>query len=47
MIAEMIIWGFFSACGWLGANWIKEQVWPDEPPAQVQTVNKKDDSSSK
>jgi len=35
MIAEMIIWGFFSACGWLTANWVKEQVWP-EPTAQEQ-----------
>ena len=48
MIAEMIIWGFFSACGWLTANWIKEEVWP-EPPAQVkpqtqeQSVNTKKD----
>ena len=37
MIAEMIIWGFFSACGWLTANWIKEEIWPD-PAAQTQQV---------
>jgi hypothetical protein len=36
MIAEMIIWGFFSACGWLTANWIKEEIWP-EPTVQEQT----------
>lgn len=43
MIAEMIIWGFFSACGWLTANWIKEQVWP-EPPAQEQPSQQNQDS---
>lgn len=43
MIAEMIIWGFFSACGWLTANWIKEQVWP-EPPAQEQPLEQNQDS---
>lgn len=37
MIAEMIIWGFFSACGWLTANWIKDEIWP-EPAAQQQVV---------
>jgi len=26
MIAEMFIWGFFSACGWLTANWTVDQV---------------------
>ena len=34
MIAEMIIWGFFSACGWLTANWIKEEIWPEPPAAE-------------
>lgn len=43
MIAEMIIWGFFSACGWLTANWIKEEVWP-EPAAQEQTQKINQDS---
>jgi hypothetical protein len=43
MIAEMIIWGFFSACGWLTANWIKEQVWP-EPPAQEQVQEQNKDT---
>ena len=34
MIAEMIIWGFFSACGWLTANWIKEEIWPESPAVE-------------
>lgn len=34
MIAEMIIWGFFSACGWLTANWIKEEIWPETPAVE-------------
>lgn len=42
MIAEMLIWGFFSACGWLTANWAKEQIWPEEPPAVVQQQEKKE-----
>jgi hypothetical protein len=35
MIAEMIIWGFFSACGWFTANWVKDQVWPELPAQQA------------
>lgn len=38
MIAEMIIWGFFSACGWLTANWVKEEIWPEKPTEQTQNV---------
>lgn len=36
MILEMVVWGFFSAWGWIGANYIKEQIWPEEKPAIVQ-----------
>jgi len=45
MIAEMIIWGFFSACGWLTANWIKEEIWP-EPPAAEQKAKDEQKSGS-
>lgn len=30
MIADMIIWGFFSAMGWMGANWTVEKIFPDK-----------------
>ncbi len=30
----MIVWGFFSAWGWIGANAIKDKTWP-KPPAVV------------
>lgn len=45
MIIEMLVWGFFSAWGWIGANAIKEKVWP-EPPliCVVEQKEKKDDS---
>jgi hypothetical protein len=33
MIAEMIVWGFFSAIGWMGATWTVEKVFPSAPPA--------------
>lgn len=42
MILEMIVWGFFSAVGWMGANWTVNKIWPDFPPAQTQPVEKKD-----
>jgi hypothetical protein len=42
MILDMIVWGFFSAWGWIGANAIKEKVWPETPPAIVQPVEKQD-----
>jgi len=40
MILEMVVWGFFSAWGWIGANAIKEQIWPDQPPAVIQSEKK-------
>jgi hypothetical protein len=48
MILDMIVWGFFSAWGWIGANAIKEKVWP-EPPATVivQPVEKQNESTQR
>ena len=40
MILEMVVWGFFSAWGWIGANAIKEHIWPEEKPAVVQSEKK-------
>ena len=42
MIAEMIVWGFFSAIGWMAANWTVGKVFPDAPPAQVQPEKKEE-----
>lgn len=36
MIFEIMLWGFFSAWGWFGASYIKDQVWPPEPTPRVQ-----------
>ncbi len=40
MVAEipyMIVWGFFSAMGWMTASWTVDKVFPDkEKPAIVQ-----------
>lgn len=42
MILEILTWGFFSAWGWFGANYIKDQIWPPEKPA----VERKNDDQS-
>jgi len=35
MILEIMMWGFFSG-GWFGAHYIKEQIWPPEPPPPIE-----------
>jgi hypothetical protein len=30
MIGEMLVWGFFSAMGWMGANWAMDRLAPDK-----------------
>lgn len=48
MIGEMIVWGFFSALGWMTANWTVDKIFPDKPPSVEQKVEeKKDDKDSK
>ena len=42
MILEIMTWGFFSAWGWFGANYIKDQIWPEKPPIVVQEPERKD-----
>jgi len=48
MIAEipyMIVWGFFSAMGWMSANWTVEKIYPEkvkDPPAIIQQDKKED-----
>ena len=43
MIGEMIVWGFFSAIGWMAANWTVEKAFPDAPPAvTAQPLEKKE-----
>jgi hypothetical protein len=34
MIGEMIVWGFFSAIGWMGANWTVNKIFPEKPPVE-------------
>lgn len=46
MILEILTWGFFSAWGWFGANYIKEQIWPEDKPAIVQPEKKEKNESS-
>ncbi len=41
MILEIMMWGFFSAWGWFGANYIKEQIWKPE----TEEVSEKDQNS--
>lgn len=35
MIAEMLVWGFFSAMGWMGANWTVEKLMPEKQETQT------------
>jgi hypothetical protein len=35
MIADMIVWGFFSAIGWMGANWTVEKVFPEKEKVMI------------
>lgn len=39
----MVVWGFFSAWGWIGANYLKDKWWPPDPPAIVQPEKKEED----
>ena len=31
----MIVWGFFSAIGWMGANWTVERVFPEKEKVMI------------
>ena len=43
MIGEMIVWGFFSAMGWMMANWTVDKIFPDKPPAIEKKIDEKND----
>lgn len=35
MIPEILVWGFFSAMGWMAANWTVDQVLPTKTETQL------------
>ena len=38
MIGElpyMIVWGFFSAMGWMGASWTVDKVYPEKEKVMI------------
>jgi hypothetical protein len=35
MIAEILVWGFFSAMGWMAANWTVDKVMPEKTETQT------------
>jgi hypothetical protein len=37
MIGEILVWGFFSAMGWMAANWTVDKVIPEKTEIQVCT----------
>jgi hypothetical protein len=39
MVAEMIVWGFFSAIGWMGANYTVEKVFPEKEIKEEQVCS--------
>ena len=34
-IPYMIVWGFFSAMGWMSANWTVEKVYPEKEKVMI------------
>ena len=34
-IPYMLVWGFFSAMGWMGANWTVEKVYPEKEKIMI------------
>lgn len=41
MILEIMMWGFFSAWGWFGASYVKDQIWKPETVEQEKPQPKK------
>lgn len=41
MVLEMITWGFFSAIGWMFANYTVDKIIPDKPPVIEKKVDEK------
>jgi hypothetical protein len=41
MIFEIMMWGFFSAWGWFGASYIKDNIWPPDPVPRVEQATSK------
>jgi hypothetical protein len=35
MIGEILVWGFFSAIGWMTANWTVDKIMPEKTETQV------------
>jgi hypothetical protein len=35
MIGEMLVWGFFSALGWMSANYTVEKIFPEKSETQT------------
>jgi len=45
MIGDMIVWGFFSAIGWMGANWTVDKIVPDKSETQISSEWKEERQS--
>ena len=43
-IPYMIVWGFFSAMGWMGANYTMEKAFPDKEKQAVEQKAKDEQS---
>lgn len=46
-VPYMIVWGFFSAMGWMAANWVVDKNFPDKqqekPPVIERNVEESKD----
>ena len=50
MLAEipyMIVWGFFSAMGWMGANYTIEKYFPEKKKEEASVVQKEQPKEEK
>lgn len=42
-IPYMIVWGFFSAMGWMSANWTVDKVYPEKEKVMICRKMESDD----
>ena len=42
-IPYMLVWGFFSAMGWMSANWTVEKVYPEKEKVMICRKMESDD----
>jgi hypothetical protein len=39
MVTDMVVWGFFSAMGWMGANWTVDKILAEKQTKEEQVCS--------